>query len=104
MARQAETSIGANNQPDLTISTGVAQAPKALKLPTMEEVIVITTAFSVGVNRNPRIVIRTGVDGSTPFTSETRAVDGESGTGAIYPSPPTTTPPSVIWNIIIRNI
>ena len=96
-----ETSIGANNQTDLTISTGVVQAPKALKLPTMEEVTAITTAYNTGADRTPRGVSRTGVDGSTPVTSGTRAVDDGSGTSAVC----TITPPpsgrmrkGSIWN------
>ena len=38
-----ELYIGMNNQPELAISTGVVQDQQARKLPTMEEVIAITT-------------------------------------------------------------
>ena len=48
-----EPSIEMNNQSVLNIITGVVQATKAIKLPTMEEVITITTAYTIGANRTP---------------------------------------------------
>ena len=48
-----EPSIEMNNQSVLNIITGVVQATKAIKLPTMEEVITITTVYTIGANRTP---------------------------------------------------
>ena len=41
-----EASIGASNQPDLTISTGIIHAPQVLNTPTMEEVIANMTDYN----------------------------------------------------------
>ena len=54
LAPPMEPCIGMNNQPFLTISTGVLQVPKALKLPMIEEFIAIMTANNAGVNRVTR--------------------------------------------------
>ena len=92
-----EPSIGANNQPSFTISTGVVQVPKALKTPTMDKAIAVTNAYNMGENRNPRRVVRNGIDGTNPSPSNSGII-----AVAIYPSP---TPPSgCIWNGIIGNI
>ena len=97
-----EQSIGSNNQPYFTFSTGVVQYPKALKTPTAEVVVVIKTAYNMGANRNPWKVSSNGTGGSTPVISRTRAVNSGSGTSAVYTSPP---PPSgCIWKGIIGNI
>ena len=98
-----ELCIGINNQPELTIITGVLQAPKALKPPMMEEVIEITTTYNGGANRNPQRIIWTGIDGYTPVTSGNRSVVA-NGIIAVYTSPPPFAPPSVIWYSIIGNI
>ena len=98
-----ELRIGTNNQPVLTISIGVAKALKALKWPTVEEVITITAAYNVGGKRTPQRIRSTGVDGSTPVTSVNRDVDG-SGIGTVCPSPPPCAPPSILWNKKIGNI
>ena len=82
-----EICIGANNQLDLTISTGVLQAPKVIKSPTMDEVITITTVYNTGANRTPWGVSRTGVDGYASVTSGTRDVGGGNGNSSVYTSP-----------------
>ena len=101
LAPLEESRIGTNNQPVLTISTGVVQAPKALRQPVMEKVIAITTAYNVGENRTPQRISKNGIDGSNTVTSGTRAVDDGSGTSAVC----TITPPpsgrmrkGSIWN------
>ena len=98
-----ELCIGTNNQPELTISTGVIQDQKSLKSPMMEEVIVITTAYNGVANRNPQRISRTGVDGSTLVTSGNRAVV-VSGIIYVCPSPPPFAPPYVILDSSIGNI
>ena len=55
-----------NNQPALTIITGVVQAPKVIKTPMIEEFIAITTEYNMGSNRTPQRTSRTGVEPSTP--------------------------------------
>ena len=102
-----ETNIVADNQKALKTSTGIVQAPKAIKTPKMEESITVMTAYNTGANRNPRRVIWTGVDDSTPVTSGTRAIDGStpvsggSISSAVFTISP---PPSIIWKGSIGNI
>ena len=103
LAPLEESRIGTNNQPVLTISTGVVQAPKALRQPVMEKVIAITTAYNVGENRTPQRISKNGIDGSNTVTSGTRAVDG-SVISAVCKSTPPCTPTFVLWNNIIGNI
>ena len=97
-----EPNIGANNQTSLTTSTEAVKSPKALKTPVMEEVIMITTAYNTRENRTPWRVSSTDVDVSNPFTSVTRDVDGDSGTSAVFTSPPP--PYCCIRNLSIGNI
>ena len=63
-----EPSIVANNQLAMTVSTGVIQTPQALKTTMMQEFILDTTLYNMGVNRNPWRFIRASIDGSTPDT------------------------------------
>ena len=69
LASMTEPSIGTNNQPDLTISTGVVHVLHALKRPVTEEVIADTTAYNTGANRTPRRVSRNGIDITNPSPS-----------------------------------
>ena len=61
--------IGANNQPALSISTGILQAPQTLKLPVVQEFVAYTDLNNTGGNRTSRKVSRTGVDGDIPSPS-----------------------------------
>ena len=70
----------------------------------MEEVIIVTTPYNAGSNRDPQGINSTGVDGSTPVTNVTRSVDGGIGISDVCTSSPPCAPPSVIWNKIIGNI
>ena len=60
-----EPNITANNQLDMIVSTGVIQAPQALKTPEMQRYISVTAPYNTGENRNPHIVSRNSVDGYT---------------------------------------
>ena len=104
LASLTEPSIGTKNKTELTISTGVVQAPQACKSPKMEEVIAIMTAYNTGVNQNPQRTIRTGVGGYTPVTSINRAVDGGSVMSDVCTSPPPCAPPPELWDSSIGNI
>ena len=87
----------------LTISNEVVQAPKALKLPTMEQSIAITIVYNARDNQNTWRIRRTDVDGFTPVTSESRTVGG-SGISAVYTSATPCAPPYKLWNNSIGNI
>ena len=99
-----EMSVVANNQPVLTISTGIVEATKALKLPTMDKIIMIMTAYKVGANWNPQRIINTGVDVSTPVTSEAMTVDSGSGIIDVCHSTSPCAPLSILWNNRIGKI
>ena len=71
----------------MTVSTGVIQAPQALKAPAMQEFIVVVTPYNTGENRTTWRLFRKGNNGSNPGSSG-------SGTSAVY-SCPSPTPPSV---------
>ena len=103
LAPPKEPRIVMNNKPALAIITGVLQALKALKSPTMEEVISITTVYNTGENRTPHRISRNGIDGSTPVTIGTRAVGG-SVISDVCPSLTPYASPSVVCNNIIVNI
>ena len=91
-----ETSIIANNQPAMTVSTGVINKPQVLKMPMMQEFIVDTTPYNTVANRTPRRVRRAGGDGSTPAVSGSVTSDVSR-----FPSP---NPPYVcIWKGGISN-
>ena len=77
-----EQSIGVNSQTILTTSTGVVQAPKALKTSKMESVITAATAYNTGDNMTPRGGRTTGIDETTPYPSRggISAVDSSSPT------------------------
>ena len=97
LVQPTEMSIAAKNKADMTISTGVIHTRQVLKTPTMKEFIMDTTPYRTGAKSTPKIMIRTGIDGSTPDVSGNviSAVD-------ICPS---TTPTYVcIWNGSIGNI
>ena len=98
-----EPSNIANNQLAMTIITGVIPAPQALNMPAMEEGIAVTTVYKKGTNRNPWIVIRNGIDGSTPASGDsgTSAVDGSTTAVSFCPS---LTPLYEICNSSIENI
>ena len=61
-----ELSTITNNQPAMTVRNGVIQTPPDIKLPMIQEFIAVTTLYNTGVNRTPWIIIRTGINGSTP--------------------------------------
>ena len=91
------------NQPAMTLRTGVIPVPQALNMPAMEEGIAVTTVYKKGTNRNPWIVIRNGIDGSTPASGDsgTSAVDGSTTAVSFCPS---LTPLYEICNSSIENI
>ena len=92
-----EPSIIANNQPAMTVVTGVIQAPQALKTPAKQEFIVCTTPYNTGANRTTCRFIRTEIDGYI-----LAAIGSGTSFVAIRPSP---TPHSFyIWNGRIVNI
>ena len=84
-APPTETIIGANNEPDLKISTGVVQAPQVLKTPVMQEFSTETASYKTGENRTPWSISRTGIDATTPasVSSGISAVDS-----CLSPTPP----------------
>ena len=92
-----EPSIDADNQPDLTISTGVAQAPQALKTPAMKELVVDMDFYNTGANRNPQIVSNTAIYGTTTVTSSSEIIAVDI---CISPTPPS----GCIWNGSIINL
>ena len=49
-----ETSIGANNQTDFNLSTGVVQASQALKTTAMQEFVAETDLYNTRANRTPQ--------------------------------------------------
>ena len=75
-----ELSIIANNQPAMTVSTGVIQLPQVLRTPEMQEFITVTTLYNTGSNRTPLRVIMAFVYVSTPAASG-------SGTGDVSSCP-----------------
>ena len=99
-----EPLIGTENQSELTISTGVSQAPQARNLPTMEKFIRITTAYNTGAKRNLRRISSTIIGGSTPVASETKGVDGVIRISDVRPSPTPCNPPYLLWDRRILNI
>ena len=92
-----ERIIGVKNRMAFTISAGFVQAPQALKTPTTEEVILVTTAFNKGANKTPRIFFRTEIYGTKPATSS-------SGISAVVSCPSPTPPSGCIWKGSIGNI
>ena len=81
-----EPIIGAENQPDLTIGTGVVHASQAVKMPVMQEFVTGTDLYNTGANRTPWRVSRTGIDGATPDTSSSRIITVDSCTSPTPPS------------------
>ena len=69
LAPPTEPSIGAKNKPDPTTSTEFVQAPQALKMHMMEEVITVTNEYNTGSKVTTRRVSRTGIDETTPDNS-----------------------------------
>ena len=63
----------------------------------MQELVVDTTPYNMGANRTPWIIIRTGIDGSTPYYSGSGNSDVASCTSPTVPS-------VFNWNGIIGNI
>ena len=57
------------NQPAITVSTGIIQAPHALKTPAMHKLIGVTTPNNTGANSTQRRVNRSIIDGSNPSVS-----------------------------------
>ena len=92
-----EPSIVLKNKHDMTISTGFIQAPQVNKPPVMQELVLVTTLYNMGENRNPRRVRRTNVDVSTPDSSG-------SGTSDVASCPRTTPCFVFIWNGSIGNM
>ena len=87
----------------MNVSTGVIQAPQALKIPVMQEFIAVTTPYNTREKRTPQRVSRTGINGSTLVTSGNRAVV-VSGIIYVCPSPPPFAPPYVILDSSIGKI
>ena len=90
--------IVGNNKLAMTDSNRVIQTPQALKTSTMQELIKNTTMYSMmNVSSTLWIIIRTGINGSTPDSSDSRTSDVATCIN--------TTPPFVcICNGIIMNI
>ena len=89
--------LSRKNLPDWTDITGVIQTAHAFKTPKMQELIGDMTPYNTRANRNTWIISRTGIDGSTPYSSGSGTSDV-----AICTSP---TPPSVCnWSVSIRSI
>ena len=91
-----------NIQPALIISTGVVLAPQALKWTVVEEIVADAASDNIGSNTTLRQVIRTGIDGTTPFPSGTSATSTLSPSGI---SKTSASPPSGgLWSPRIGNI
>ena len=75
------------NQPDMNVRNGFIQAPKAIKMPVMQEFVTVTTPYNT-INWR---FISIGVNVSTPASS--------GSVNNYVASCPSPTPPSVcIWN------
>ena len=83
--------IFVNNQLALLVRTGVVQAPQALKLSVVQEIITDAASNNTGENRTIFQVYRTGIDRTIPFPSgisgtSTPAPSEICGTSAVLPS------------------
>ena len=92
-----EPIIITNKKLATTVSTGVIQAPQALKTPAIQEFIAAITPLKMGAKRTPQRFIRNGVDGSTSDYSSSGTSDIDSCTNPNLPF-------VCIWNVSVGNM